>query len=82
MKERKRILEGRVVSNRMTKTVVVVVERQTRHRLYGKVLTVRTRFKAHDEDNRCQIGDLVRIIEARPLSHEKRWVVTEIVEKA
>lgn len=82
MKERKRILEGRVVSNRMTKTVVVVVERQTRHRLYGKVVTVRTRFKAHDEENHCQIGDLVRIIEARPLSHEKRWVVTEILEKA
>jgi small subunit ribosomal protein S17 len=82
MKERKRVLEGRVVSNRMAKTVVVVVERQRRHRLYGKVMTVRTRFKAHDEENRCQIGDLVRIIEARPLSHEKRWLVTEILESA
>jgi len=82
MKEQKKILEGRVVSNRMAKTVVVVVERQTRHKLYGKVLTVRTRFKAHDEGNRCQIGDLVRIIEARPLSHEKRWLVTEILETA
>jgi small subunit ribosomal protein S17 len=82
MKEQKKVLEGRVVSNRMTKTVVVVVERKTRHRLYGKVLTVRTRFMAHDEENRCQIGDLVRIVEARPLSHEKRWLVTDILEKA
>jgi small subunit ribosomal protein S17 len=82
MKEQKKVLEGRVVSNRMTKTVVVVVERKTRHKLYGKVLTVRTRFKAHDEENKCQIGDLVRIIEARPLSHAKRWLVTEILETA
>ena len=82
MKEQRKVLEGRVVSNRMMKTVVVVVERKTRHKLYGKVLTVRSRFKAHDEENRCQIGDLVRIIEARPLSHEKRWLVTEILEKA
>lgn len=82
MKEQRKVLEGRVVSNRMMKTVVVVVERKTRHKLYGKVLTVRTRFKAHDEENKCQIGDLVRIIEARPLSHEKRWLVTEILEKA
>jgi small subunit ribosomal protein S17 len=82
MKERKRILVGRVLSNRMTKTVVVVVERQRRHKLYGKVMTVRAKFKAHDEENRCQIGDLVRIVEARPLSHEKRWVVAEILESA
>ena len=82
MKEQKKVLEGRVVSNRMMKTVVVVVERKTRHKLYGKVLTVRTRFKAHDEENKCQIGDLVRIIEARPLSHAKRWLVTEILETA
>lgn len=82
MKEQRKVLEGRVVSNRMMKTVVVVVERKTRHKLYGKVLTVRSRFKAHDEGNKCQIGDLVRIVEARPLSHEKRWLVTEILEKA
>ena len=82
MKEQRKVLEGRVVSNRMMKTVVVVVERKTRHKLYGKVLTVRSRFKAHDEENKCQIGDLVRIIEARPLSHAKRWLVTEILETA
>jgi len=82
MKERKKTLVGRVLSNRMTKTVVVVVESQRRHKLYGKVMTVRAKFMAHDEENRCQIGDLVRIVEARPLSHAKRWVVTEILESA
>jgi len=82
MKEQKRILIGRVLSNRMDKTVVVQVERQKRHRLYGKVITERKRYKAHDEENACQIGDLVQVIEARPMSREKRWVVTEILEKA
>ncbi len=82
MKERKRVLVGRVMSNRMKDTVVVEVERQKRHRLYGKVITQRTRFKAHDVENKCQIGDLVKIIESRPLSREKRWVVTEILESA
>jgi small subunit ribosomal protein S17 len=73
---------GRVLSNRMQQTVVVQVERQKRHKLYGKVMTVRAKFKAHDEGNRCQIGDLVRIVESRPLSREKRWVVSEILESA
>jgi small subunit ribosomal protein S17 len=82
MREQKKVLVGRVLSNRMQKTVVVQVERQKRHKLYGKVMTVRTRFKAHDEDNRCQIGDLVQIVESRPLSREKRWVVSEILESA
>ena len=82
MKERKRILVGRVLSNRMDKTVVVQVVRRRRHRLYGKVISTRTKFKAHDAENSCQIGDLVKIIESRPLSREKRWVVTEILESA
>jgi small subunit ribosomal protein S17 len=82
MKEQKRILIGRVLSNRMDKTVVIQVERQRRHRVYGKVVTERKRYKAHDEENACQIGDLVKVIEARPMSREKRWVVTEILEKA
>jgi small subunit ribosomal protein S17 len=82
MREQKKVLVGRVLSNRMQKTVVVQVERQKRHKLYGKVMTVRTKFKAHDEDNRCQIGDLVQIVESRPLSREKRWVVSEILESA
>jgi small subunit ribosomal protein S17 len=66
----------------MDKTIVVQVERKKRHRLYGKVLTTRTKFKAHDAENACQIGDLVSMVESRPLSREKRWVVTEILERA
>jgi small subunit ribosomal protein S17 len=80
MKEQKRILVGRVLSNRMDKTVVVQVVRRKRHRLYGKVISTRTNFKAHDAENTCQIGDLVKIVESRPLSREKRWAVTEILE--
>jgi small subunit ribosomal protein S17 len=72
---------GRVASNKMDKTVVVVVETLRRHPLYGKVMRRRKKFKAHDADNACQIGDLVRIEESRPLSKEKRWVVTEIMTR-
>jgi small subunit ribosomal protein S17 len=82
MKERRKVLVGRVLSNRMDKTVVVQVERRKRHRLYGKVITTRTKFKAHDAENECQMGDLVSIVESRPLSREKRWTVTEILESA
>jgi small subunit ribosomal protein S17 len=82
MKEQRRVLVGRVLSNKMDKTVVVQVERRRRHRLYGKVVTTRKKYKAHDADNACQIGDLVKIIESRPLSREKRWMVTDIVESA
>jgi len=80
MREQRKVLVGRVTSNRMDKTVIVEVRQRKRHRLYGKVLNVRKRFKAHDEDNACQIGDLVRMIEFRPLSREKRWMVTDILE--
>ena len=82
MKQRRKVLVGRVLSNRMDKTVVVQVKRRKRHRLYGKVITTRTKFKAHDAENECQMGDLVSIVESRPLSREKRWVVTEILESA
>ena len=82
MKERRKVLVGRVLSNRMDKTVVVQVERQKRHRLYGKVITMRQKYKAHDAENACQIGDLVQMIESRPMSKEKRWVVAEILERA
>lgn len=82
MRERRKVLVGRVLSNRMDKTIVVQVERRKRHRLYGKVMTTRTKFKAHDAENACQIGDLVSMVESRPLSREKRWVVTEILERA
>ncbi len=70
---------GAVVSNKMDKTVVVIVERLGRHPLYKKVIKSRKKFKAHDADNACQIGDVVRIVESRPLSKEKHWVVEEIV---
>jgi small subunit ribosomal protein S17 len=82
MKEGRKVLVGRVLSNRMDQTVVVQVERTKRHRLYGKVITMRKKFKAHDAENACQIGDLVKMIESRPLSREKRWVITEILERA
>lgn len=70
---------GRVVSNKMDKTVVVVVERQSVHRLYKKAVRRLKRFKAHDERNTCQIGDMVRIVETRPMSKDKRWRVAEII---
>ncbi len=82
MRGRRKSMVGRVTSNRMDKTVVVVVERLKRHPLYKKVIRVRRKFKAHDAENACQIGDMVRIVESRPLSKEKRWVVEEILESA
>ncbi|PFG75356.1 30S ribosomal protein S17 [Chloroflexi bacterium G233] len=76
-----RVLQGTVVSNKMQKTVVVAVERKKTHRLYHKVVTVTGRYKAHDENNECRLGDIVRIQECRPLSKEKRWRVIEIVSR-
>ena len=73
---------GEVVSNKMQKTVVVVLKRFVRHHRYGKVLRRVTRLKAHDEKNECQIGDRVRLVEARPLSKDKHFRVVEIVEKS
>jgi len=73
---------GKVVSDKMDKTVVVAVERVMRHPLYGKTIKRTKKFKAHDEENRCKVGDKVKIMETRPLSKEKRWRVVEIVEKA
>jgi small subunit ribosomal protein S17 len=71
---------GRVVSNKMEKTVVVAVDYVRRHPLYHKRITRTSKFMAHDEQNRCQEGDIVRIEETRPLSKNKRWIVREIVE--
>jgi small subunit ribosomal protein S17 len=82
MKEQKHVLIGRVLSNRMDKTVVVEVERKKRHPLYGKVIAMRKKYKAHDEENACEIGDIVEMIESRPMSREKRWLVTQILERA
>ena len=73
---------GTVVSDKMDKTVVVAVERMVAHPLYKKQMKRTTKFKAHDENNECRVGDIVKIIETRPLSKEKRWRVVEIIEKA
>lgn len=73
---------GRVVSDKMEKTIVVAIEEFTTHALYGKRLRRTKRFKAHDENNEAKAGDLVRIMETRPLSREKRWRVVEILERA
>jgi small subunit ribosomal protein S17 len=73
---------GRVVSNKMDKTVVVAVDYVRRHRLYHKRITRTSKFMAHDEQNRCQEGDLVRIEETRPMSKNKSWIVREVLEQA
>jgi small subunit ribosomal protein S17 len=78
----RKIRIGKVVSDKMDKTVVVAVERVMRHPLYGKTIKRTKKFKAHDEENRCKVGDKVKIMETRPLSKEKRWRVVEIIEKA
>ncbi len=80
MKGQRKRLTGRVTSDKMDKTVVVEVERLKRHRLYGKVLKRAKKYMAHDEKNACRIGDLVRIVESRPLSRRKSWVVEQIME--
>ncbi|ETK33167.1 30S ribosomal protein S17 [Microbispora corallina] len=74
--------EGLVVSDKMDKTVVVAVEDRVKHPLYGKVIRRTTKYKAHDEQNACGVGDRVLLMETRPLSATKRWRVVEILEKA
>jgi small subunit ribosomal protein S17 len=81
-REARRVVVGRVVSDKMQKTVVVELERQVRHAAYGKIVRRRTRVKAHDAEDACHVGDVVRLMETRPLSREKRWRVVEIVERA
>lgn len=81
--QKRRLMKvGRVVSNKMDKTVVVSVDYLRRHPIYRKTIRRTSKFKAHDEENRCQTGDLVRIEETRPLSKTKRWIVREILEQA
>ena len=79
---RRKTRTGRVVSDKMDKTVVVAVERLEQHPLYKKTIKRTTKFKAHDENNECRIGDQVKIMETRPLSKDKRWRVVTIVRKA
>ncbi|MFN4770320.1 MAG: 30S ribosomal protein S17 [Candidatus Kapaibacterium sp.] len=77
----KKIRQGKVVSNKMDKSIVVAVERQVMHPLYKKYFRLTKKFMAHDENNDCQIGDVVRIVESRPLSARKRWTLLEVVER-
>ncbi|GAA3200498.1 30S ribosomal protein S17 [Dactylosporangium siamense] len=79
---RRKVREGLVVSDKMNKTVVVAVEDQVKHPLYGKVMRRTNKLKAHDEQNACGVGDRVLLMETRPLSATKRWRVVEILEKA
>ncbi len=78
----RKVRVGKVVSDKMDKTIVVAVEEHIKHPLYGKTIRRTKKFKAHDENNEAKIGDIVRIMETRPLSKEKRWRLVEIVEKA
>ncbi len=73
---------GIVTSNKMEKTIAVMVERKFRHPIYGKPITVSKKFLAHDEKNDCNIGDTVKIMETRPLSKKKRWRLVEVIERA
>ena len=73
---------GKVVSDKMDKTIVVAIETKVRHPLYGKIINKTTKFKAHDENNEAKVNDKVSIMETRPLSKDKRWRITGIVEKA
>ena len=78
----RKVMIGTVVSNKMDKTVVVAVQTNVKHDIYGKIQKRTYKLKAHDENNECQMGDKVKVMETRPLSKDKRWRVVEIVEKA
>ena len=81
-RSRRKVLSGIVVSDKMDKTIVVMVEDRVKHPLYGKVMTTSSRLKAHDENNDAGTGDRVRVMETRPLSAQKRWRLIEIIERA
>jgi small subunit ribosomal protein S17 len=81
MEKKHKIRVGHVVSDKMDKTVVVVIETPKRHPLYKKTIKRTMKYKAHDENNQCKLGDTVRIIETRPLSRQKRWRVAEIITR-
>jgi small subunit ribosomal protein S17 len=79
---RSRTLVGKVVSDKRAKTVTVLVERRVKHELYGKIVSLSSKYHAHDEDNQYQLGDVIEITESRPLSKTKNWVATRLVQKA
>ena len=83
MTEKKaRTLSGKVVSDRMDKTVTVLIERRVKHPVYGKIINRSTKIKAHDEQNQCRIGDMVTIAETRPISKSKSWTLVDVVVRA
>ncbi len=82
MEKNRKTRIGKITSNKMNKTVVVQTESLRRHPLYHKVIRQSARFKAHDENNECNVGDVVKIVETRPLSKDKRWRIVEIIQKA
>ena len=84
MEERnlRKVMIGTVTSNKMDKTIVLSVETSVKHPIYGKIVKRTYKLKAHDEENQCQIGDKVKVMETRPLSKDKRWRLVEVVEKA
>jgi len=84
MEERnlRKVMVGKVVSDKMDKTVVVAVETSVRHKVYNKIVKRTYKLKAHDEANECKVGDTVKVMETRPLSRDKRWRVVEIMERA
>ena len=84
MEERnlRKVMVGKVVSDKMDKTVVVAVETSVRHKVYNKIVKRTYKLKAHDETNECKVGDTVKVMETRPLSKDKRWRVVEIMERA
>ena len=84
MEERnlRKVMVGKVVSDKMDKTVVVAVETSVKHKVYNKIVKRTYKLKAHDEANECKIGDIVKVMETRPLSKDKRWRVVEVMEKA
>jgi len=81
-RHKRRVKQGRVVSDKMDKTIVVLSETRVAHPVYGKIVRKSVKFKAHDEKNEAKTGDTVRIAEARPLSRDKRWRLVEIIERA
>ena len=82
MEQKQKTRVGRIISNKMDKTVVLAVETLKRHPLYKKTIRRAVKYKAHDENNECKPGDVVRIVETRPLSKDKRWRVAEIITKS
>ncbi len=81
-RSKRKVVLGKVVSNQADKTITILVERRVRHPVYGKYVTKSSKFMAHDQDNACNIGDVVRIMETRPLSKCKHWRLMEIVKRA